>query len=273
MSLKVNKISFSALRYLFDLDGTLYLDGTPLKGAVELLEFLNRKKIEFKLVTNNSSESRVVYMNKLGDMGFDVGEEQILTSGLATVEYLKREAISRVFLLGTPALEKEFESLGICLTHEDPEAVVLSFDKTLTYRKLEIAHGLLQKGTPYIATHPDFVCPTQEGSIPDCGSFIALLEASTGRRPVIVGKPSPLMVEMAFSGEDFKQNETIIIGDRLYTDMAMGCQAGILSGLVLSGEASRKDLDQSSLKPDFIFEGVFEILDQLIEEEQDAHLS
>lgn len=268
MSLKVDKISFSSLRYLFDLDGTLYLEGSPLRGALELIAYLNAQKIEFKLVTNNSSESREVYLTKLRQMGFEVFREQVLTSGLATIEFLKRRSISKIFLLGTPALEEEFESSGISLTNSSPQAVVLSFDKTLTYRKLEIAHSFLKKGVPYIATHPDFVCPMSDGDIPDCGSFIALLEASTSRKPTIIGKPSPLLVEMAYSGDHFIKNQTIMIGDRIYTDMAMGFEAGILTGLVLSGEASRKDLATLAVRPDFIFEGVFEILDRLIQEDE-----
>jgi len=266
MSKTKDSFSFRSLRYLFDMDGTLYLDNSPLKGAVELISLLKAEEIPFKLVTNNSSESRDRYVERLRVMGFEVGRGQILTSGVATLEYLRREGISSVYLLGTPALEEEFESAGVRLSEKNPQAVVLSFDKTLTYQKLERAHILLRTGIPYIATHPDLVCPTVDGTIPDCGAFMALLETSTSRKPVVIGKPSPLLVEMASDQEDSKDQSTMMIGDRLYTDIEMGKNAGILTGLVLSGEAKREDVESSSTKPDFIFEGVFEILDQIQKE-------
>ncbi|MBT3783446.1 HAD-IIA family hydrolase [bacterium] len=261
---------FQELGFLLDMDGTLYLDNSPLKGAIEFLEFLYKQKIPFCLVTNNSSESRDRYVTRLETMGFLIRREQILTSGVATIVYLKRKEISRVYLLGTPALESEFEDGGIQMTSSNPEAVVLSFDKTLSYEKLEIAHHLLLKGIPYIATHPDLVCPTLEGSIPDCGAFISLFKASTSRDPVVIGKPSHLLVELAADLMKEGERQFMMVGDRLYTDMEMGKRAGILTALVLSGEATLEDVERWGSQPDFVFEGVFEILARLKMEMNDA---
>jgi len=245
------------------MDGTLYLENSALEGAQELLSFFDQSSIPYCLVTNNSSCSAATYVSKLSSMGFDLSQEQILTSGLASIYYLREHAIDKVFLLGTPSLEMEFEEAGFTLEDTEPQAVVLGFDKTLTYEKLECAHQFILQGLPYIATHPDLVCPTLSGNIPDCGSFIALLKASTGREPVITGKPYPILVEAACALLQRKAEQMMMIGDRLYTDMEMGVRCGVHTGLVLTGEASPEALEESSYSPTQIFRGVFELLECL----------
>jgi NagD protein len=259
-------MSLKSLGYLLDMDGTLYLEDKALEGALELLSFFEDCKIPYCLVTNNSSCSVSTYISRLGAMGFSVPQDQILTSGLAAIHYLQSSFLERVFLLGTSSLEEEFLDSGLVLDDKDPQAVVLSFDKSLTYSKLETAHRLILQGLPYVATHPDLVCPTLNGSIPDCGSFIALLKASTGREPVIAGKPYPILAKAASTLLKRETGRMMMIGDRLYTDMEMGVRCGVQTGLVLTGEATLKSLEESSYIPTRIFKGVFELLEHLKKE-------
>jgi len=193
-------------------------------------------------------------------MGLPITNKQVFTSGEATIYYLKKEGYGdRIYLLGTPGLEEEFQQSGFHLTDDKPSAVVLGFDMTLTYAKLETACNLIRSGVPFIATHPDLNCPTPDGPIPDCGAMIALITASTDVKPLIIGKPYPQMVDALRNKYGLSPESVAMVGDRLYTDIAMGKSAGIKAILVLSGETVLDDLVDSQVQPDLVANDLGEI--------------
>jgi len=246
--------------YLFDMDGTIYLGPKPISGAAAFIRHLQENGVPFLFLTNNPSSDADYYSKKLNGMGIDATPDNILTAGAATASYLVEETNYRkVYVLGTPCFENELRRTGLTLDDSNPEAVVISFDKTLTYEKLERACLLLAKGLPYIATNPDRVCPTEYGYIPDCGAIAALIESATGRTPRFIGKPSPDFAKMALLKLNAQAGHTAMVGDRLYTDMEMARQAGLASILVLSGETGKNDLEKAAYQPDFIFDSVAEL--------------
>jgi len=240
--------------FLLDMDGTVYLGDHLLPGAEAFLSHLEKKNIPYYFLTNNSSRSRAQYAEKLQRLGLMMNESQVFTSGEATAIYLnKHHPDARLYVVGTPALEDEFTSSGFKLVEEDPDYVVLGFDTTLTYKKIWKLCDFVRAGKPYLATHLDTNCPTETGFMPDIGAMIALVAASTGRQPdVVVGKPNAPMVEAIVAKTGFPASALAMIGDRLYTDIAMGA-AGITTILVLSGETKPDDLTGSPFQPDFIF--------------------
>lgn len=248
--------------FLLDLDGTFYLGDELFPWSLPFVEACKQFGKRFIFVTNNSSQNGAHYVSKLRSMGVEITADQVFTSGQATIFYLKKYSYpKKIYLLGTPALEEEFSAEGFCLTDKDPEAVVLGFDLTLTYEKLERACHFIRKGLPFIATHPDFNCPTPQGPIPDCGSMIALITASTGVKPKVIGKPNAEMIEALRAKYGLEDPKTAaMVGDRLYTDIAMGNAAGITSILVLSGETTRDDLAGSDTRPDISVEHLGELI-------------
>ena len=246
--------------FLIDMDGTLYLGGRSIDGAAEFIRFLEESGRGYLFFTNNCSVDAGYYVEKLGRMGIVTTADRILTSGEATARYLEAQTdYGRVYVVGTPSLEKELGGAGFEVTETKPDVVVVGFDTTLTYAKLETACRLLREGVPYIATNPDRVCPTETGYIPDCGSIVALLEAATGRRPRFIGKPNPEMARMGMDKLGAGPETTAMVGDRLYTDMQMAYDAGMASILVLSGETGREALDGVARRSDFVFESVREL--------------
>jgi 4-nitrophenyl phosphatase/NagD protein len=239
---------------MLDMDGTFYLGDQLLPGALEFMAYLQDMGIDYLFLTNNSSKHGGIYADKIRKMGFDVDESKIFTSGEATTIYIKNKTNYRsVYLVGTPALEEEFGVSGFLLTDKNPDAVVLGFDTTLTYEKIWKFCDFVREGLPYIATHPDFNCPTETGFMPDIGSFIALVEASTERLPdIVIGKPHNHIVDAVVEKTGYGLNEIAMIGDRLYTDIALG-KAGIMTILVLSGETNEVDLKTSEFQPDLVF--------------------
>lgn len=245
---------------LLDMDGTLYLGDRPIDGAADLIHFLDKSRLSYLFVTNNCSVDANHYAEKLGRMGIDTTADHVLTSGEATARYLSSETeFRRLYVVGTAPLENELSEAGFELTDANPDVVVIGFDTTLTYAKLESACQLLSAGIPYVATNPDRVCPTETGYIPDCGSIVALLEEATGRRPFFVGKPNPEMARMGMQKIGAEPEATAMIGDRLYTDMQMAYDTGLASILVLSGETAREDLEGVERRPDHVFESVREL--------------
>ncbi len=253
----------SSLRaFLIDMDGTTYLGHRLLLGAKGFFRLLDRRRIPYLFFTNNSSKDRFLYRDKLVGMGLNVTPDQIITSGEATALYLSTRTLHRrLYVLGTPSLECEFRDAGFVLAEEDVDAVVLGFDTTLTYAKLERACRLLRAGAAFLATHPDKVCPTERGPVPDCGSMAALVTTATGIRPIVVGKPSRLMVDMALRklGATYRPRDVAIVGDRLYTDIRMGRRAGLTAILVLSGETRREQLEKTRDMPDHVFASIREL--------------
>ena len=245
---------------VFDLDGTLYKGKTLFPTTIPLLNLLDSLNISYTFITNNSSLDAKGYVKKLNKLGIPASIDNVFTSGLATISWLKKNMpyAKKLFILGTRALRKEFSENGFVITGEDPEsppdAVIVGFDKELYYGKLCMAAWWISQGKPYIATHPDRMCPTDEKIwLVDCGAFIKCLEESTGIRPyAVLGKPSPSMITGAIDKLNIKKTQTAMIGDRLYTDMKMAKTTGVLSVLVLTGETTEEMLEKSQIKPDIV---------------------
>ncbi|MBN2043565.1 MAG: HAD-IIA family hydrolase [Anaerolineales bacterium] len=258
--MSANKKLKAAKCFLIDMDGTTYLEARLLPGAAEFVSCLDEIGFPYFFLTNNSSRSQADYVTKLGKLGLSIPPEKIFTSGEATALYLsKQKPGARIYLAGTPSLEAEFIRFGFELTNESPDFVVLGFDTTLSYEKLVQLCDFVRQGLPYIATHPDINCPVEGGFIPDIGAIMALVESSTGRAAdVIVGKPHTPMVEAIVEKTGFEAGEIIMVGDRLYTDIALGV-AGLGTVLVLSGETKVEDLQSSPYQPDLVVENLAEL--------------
>jgi len=248
--------------FLLDLDGTLYLGKKVFAYARRFLRELRRRGKGYVFLTNNSSRSVSAYVRKLRGMKIEATAEDIYTSGNATIDYITRCKLpKRIFLLGTPSLERQFERAGFELTDREPKMVVIGFDTTLTYERLDRVCRLVRSGLPYLATHPDRVCPIEEGqSIPDCGAIAAAIHAATGRRPLCLGKPSRYMARGALERLGVARRAAAMVGDRLYTDVRFGLQNGMTSILVLSGETTRSAVRTSRWKPDLVLPTVADIL-------------
>lgn len=242
---------------LFDMDGTIYLGDKLLPGAAEFIDHLEEIGFPYFFLTNNSSRSRQDYLEKLAGMGLPTPPEKIFSSGEATAIYLTKQSPgAKIHLVGTPSLEEEFKRFGFQLTNEDPEFVVLGFDTTLTYQKLVKLCYFVRAGKPYIATHPDINCPTEDGFIPDIGAIMALVKASTGRdADVVVGKPHQPIVDAIVEKSGYPATEIMMVGDRLYTDIALGL-AGLRTALVLTGEAGIEDLPSAPHQPDLVVQDI-----------------
>ncbi len=253
--------------FLFDLDGTVYLGDQLLPGAEDLLSYLDQESRPYFFLTNNSSRSRVDYSIKLAKYGLDIPLEKIFSSGMATAIFLKKQNPgSKIYLVGTPSLEEEFRTYGFQLVDDDPDYAVLGFDTTLTYQKIWKFCDFVNEGIPYIATHPDINCPAPDGFMPDIGAMMAMIQSSTGKvADIVVGKPNPSMVEAIVELTGFEPGQLTMVGDRLYTDIAMG-KAGIHTVLVLSGETKREDLSKAPWQPDLVCEDLRELLDVLRED-------
>ncbi len=250
--------------FLLDMDGTFYLGSRLLPGALELIHLLNQRGVRFLFLTNNSSRTREEYADKIRRFGLDLSEEAIFTSGEATAIYLaQRKPGASLYLVGTPALEREFIQHGFRFSDEDPDFVVLGFDTTLTYEKIHKLCDLVTEGVPYIATHPDINCPTETGFMPDIGAMMAMVAASTGKQPdVIIGKPYSPIVEAITEKLNLPVDALCMVGDRLYTDIALG-KTGLTTVLVLSGETHAEDLPTTPFKPDFVMRDLSELVAQL----------
>lgn len=251
--------------FLLDMDGTIYLGDQLLPGAREFWALAAERGMPVQLLTNNSSKNRDSYVRKLSTMGLPVLPEQILTSGEATAQYLHYQLPgARVALFGTPDLEREFIDCGFVLDFDTPEYVVLGFDMTIDYAKLTRLCDLVRAGLPYIATHPDFNCPIKGGFIPDIGAMMAFVTASTGREAdIIIGKPNRYIVDMAAKRLNLPVESLCMVGDRLYTDVAMGRYSPVHTALVLSGETKREDLADAPHSPDYVFRGLDELAERL----------
>lgn len=251
--------------FLLDMDGTFYLSDRLLEGALRFIDLLREQKKEFLFLTNNSSKHRRQYAEKITRLGLPLAEESVLTSGEATALYLKKQHPgANTFLVGTPSLEEEFRQHGFRLVQQEPQFLVLGFDTTLTYQKLWSLCNFVREGIPYIATHPDFNCPTENGWMPDVGAMIAFVKAATGREPdLVVGKPNRLIVDAAAAKMNLQVDQLAMIGDRLYTDIALGQSSGIVTVLVLSGETKIEDLKDSPFQPDYTFQNLAGVADWL----------
>ena len=247
--------------FLLDMDGTFYLGDRLIDGSLSFIDRVQKTGRDFLFLTNNSSHNAAFYVERLHRMGLDVPRSRILTSGEATCEVISEKyPAKRAYVLGNEYLIEEFHEAGIPVDDANPEIAVIGFDTTLTYEKMRKICDLVRTGLPYIATHPDFNCPTENGFMPDIGAIIAFIEASTGRRPdLIVGKPNTGIVEAAVRRTHIAPAQMAMVGDRLYTDIETGIRSGMLSVLVMSGETTREMLASSATRPDYTFDRLCDI--------------
>ncbi len=254
------KLDSNKKYFILDMDGTFYLGDQLLEGSLEFISKVKQSGKNFLFFTNNSSRNREVYVEKLAGMGCYIDKSQVISSGTVTIDYLKKSWKNpRVYLLGTPILEKDFQDKGIELTEDNPDAVVVGFDTTLNYEKLSQACTLIRSGIPFIATHPDNNCPTETGPIPDCGAMCAFITQSTGVLPKYLGKPYAETLNYILDYLNCTKDELVFVGDRLYTDIAIGANNGATSVLVLTGETKLEDVDSSDVKPDIIVERLIDL--------------
>ncbi len=251
--------------FLFDMDGTLYLGDRLYEFTPRLLQSIKANGGRYLFMTNNSSKSVKAYIEKMSKLGIEAEHDDFITSSQATAYYLKKHyANSLLYVCGTESLKTELRENGFSITDDvaKTDCIVMGFDTELNFKKLhDISYMLCtRKDILYIATNPDYVCPTEFGSVPDCGSVCDMLYNVSGRRPVFIGKPEPLMPILAMEKAGAEKNETAVIGDRIYTDIKSGLNAGVLTILVMSGETTKEILEKSEDKPHIVMEDAGEIL-------------
>lgn len=259
-----------------DMDGTIYLGKTLFPFTIPFLEKLDRMGITYSFLTNNPSESIEHYIKKLERMGVPCTQDQMYSTTTAAIDYIRTHfpEARKLFLLGTPSMISQFEDAGFVSTADDPEdvpdVVVAAFDKTLAYPRLCRCAWWISRGLPYIATNPDWVCPTDEKTIlVDCGSICACLEGATGRKPdVVIGKPNPDILLGVLGKRGLKPEEGAMIGDRLYTDVKTALNVGACGVLVLSGESTMDTVRESPDVPTFICRDIEEFGNLLEESRQ-----
>ncbi|MGP4073291.1 HAD-IIA family hydrolase [Piscibacillus sp. B03] len=251
--------------YIFDLDGTVYLDDEPIKGAVEAINKLKSRGNRVVFLTNKSIARRTDYVRKLNSMGILCTINEVVNSNFITARFLKSKLKSHeaVFVIGERPLYEELDELGIQMTDNPLSAafVVVGWDRQFNYEKLSQAFIAYQNGAKIIATNPDRTCPTMDGMIPDCGAMIGAIEGATGK-PVdfITGKPSKLMIEYVVNDIfNIKPNKCYMIGDRLETDIVMADDYGVNSVLVLTGITKRTEMTKNDIQPTFILNSVAEL--------------
>ena len=251
--------------FLLDMDGTFYLGGELIEGSLDFIDRVLATGRNYMFLTNNSSHNANFYVEKLRRMGLETDRSHILTSGEATCEKLRAlYPGKRAFVLGNEYLLEEFKEAGVPVDDANPDIVVVGFDTTLDYDKMRRVCDFVRAGLPYIATHPDFNCPTETGFMPDIGAILAFIEASAGRRPdLVVGKPNTGIVEAVLRRTGLRVDQLAMVGDRLYTDIETGLRSGMLSILVMSGETTEAMLAESDTVPDLKFDRLSDMIPML----------
>ena len=254
--------------FLLDMDGTIYLDDDLFEGTLDFLAYVRKIGGRYLFLTNNSSKGVDKYVEKLARLGIESEPDDFLTSTEATISYLKTRNHNKIYAFGTESFRRQLADAGLPITdklEEGIDCLCLSNDQELTFKKLEDASILLLKHeVEYIATNPDWVCPTWYGSVPDCGSFAEMLFRATGKRPKFIGKPEPDMIYLALEKTGYEKKDALMLGDRLYTDIASGVNAGIDTVFVLSGEGTMADLEVSPEKPTYIKQNIKELYEELV---------
>lgn len=251
--------------FLFDMDGTIYRENDLFDGVKELFKSIENNGGIYVFITNNSSKSVSDYVKKLENMGLDVTEENFFTSTQASTRLFKKQFGDKlIYSQGTRSFIKELKDSGLNVTEvydENAQAVLVGFDPELTGDKLRNTCKMLTKhDVPYFATNPDWVCPVDFGAVPDCGSMCFGIEKATGKMPIFIGKPQPTMINVVMEKFGCTKDQTVVFGDRIYTDIASGYNAGVDTVLVLSGEATMKDYENSEIKPTFVLNSVKDLL-------------
>ena len=252
--------------FLFDLDGTLYLGEKLIGNAAQTLQTLREMDKKVVFLTNNSSKTEAEYREKLTKLGLYQENDIIYTSAKATAFYLNKHfPKKKVYLVATEAVSEEFRNAGIILSDEEPEVAVLSYDVELTFEKIRKLDYFLKHGVVFLATHADDVCPAEDSSIPDVGSFLAMFERSSGRKPDrIIGKPNSDMAKGVAAETGFKESELCMVGDRMYTDIRFAGNNGMKSILVLSGETNLLNMNKYRDVPDLILPSVNELVKKTV---------
>ena len=249
--------------FLLDMDGTIYLSDRLFDQVPEFLDFVKQIGGRCLFLTNNSSRGVEGYIEKMRRFGIETVREDFLTSVDATIAYLHQQlAGKKCYVFGTKSFYAQLHSAGISVTdrlEDDVDVLLCGFDTELTFQKLEDACILLQRGVEFVATNPDWVCPTWYGSVPDCGSVCEMLFRATGKRPKVIGKPQPEMVYLALQRTGFAPEQAVMVGDRLYTDIACGVNAGIDTVFVLSGEGTEKDIETYQIHPTWVMPHISEL--------------
>jgi 4-nitrophenyl phosphatase len=261
--------SFRDVRHLLiDLDGVLYVGDESLVGAQELIDRLRRSGITFRLVTNNATRTPAQYVAKLAAMGIRVAEDEVFTSALATALFLRKQrGVQTAYIIGEQGLLQALQGDGLVLEDERPDWVIVGLDRRLTYEKLTTAAIAIRNGARFVGTNPDRSLPTERGLAPGNGAILAALTAATGVQPTVIGKPEPLMLELAMSQLGGTLEDTVMLGDRLDTDI-QGAQAlGIPSILVLTGVSTRADLESSRVQPSLVVDDLADLLRYWMEDE------
>ena len=250
--------------FLLDMDGTLYLGDRLFPDTLAFLKEIRGRGADYLFLTNNSSRGTADYIRKLTGLGIPCQAEDFFTSTHAAIHYLsKNHPGSLVYALGTASFKDQLHKAGIrVIDRLTPgiDCLLMGYDTELTYQKLVDACHLINQGLPYLATNPDWVCPTAEGFLPDCGAMAQMLEHATGRLPHVLGKPRPDIALLALEQKGCRPEEAVLIGDRVYTDIACARAAGLSGVLVLSGETKREALADSHIQPDFVCDSVSGLL-------------
>lgn len=250
--------------FLFDMDGTIYKEDKLFDGVVELLNYIKYIGGKYVFITNNSSKSVTDYISKLNSFKINTTEEDFFTSSQATIVYLKENyPKKKIYCQGTKSLLNELKSANInvtCDVEDDIDVILVGFDTELTSEKLRKTCELLNRDLPFIATNPDLRCPVSFGYIPDCGSICNMLTAATYKKPIYIGKPEATMINLVRDKYHFTKDETVVIGDRLYTDIASGLNASVSSLCVLTGEATIEDITEGEIKPTYTLNSITDIL-------------
>lgn len=253
--------------FLLDMDGTLYIDNNIFDGTKEFLNYINSIGGKYVFLSNNSSRGIDSYIEKMKKMGITCTPNDFMTSTDVCIKELKKNYENEVvYVCGTKSFKKQLEDSNIKIREElsdDITMLLLGYDTELTYKKLEDCCILLNRNVKYMATHPDMVCPTSYGYAPDCGSLIEMLYTATEKRPIVVGKPKKEIALYAMEKFGFTKDETCLIGDRIYTDILCGVNAGIDTVFVLSGEGVKEDIKKYNIYPTYIKENVKSILESI----------
>jgi HAD superfamily hydrolase (TIGR01450 family) len=254
--------------FLLDMDGTIYLDEELFDGTLDFLDYVRRIGGRYLFLTNNSSKGIDKYIEKLARLGIESVPEDFLTSTEATIAYLKGKGHKKIYAMGTASFCRQLRDAGLNVTESVEEGIdclCISNDQELTFKKLEdVSYLLLKCDLDYIATNPDWVCPTAFGSVPDCGSFAEMLYRVSGKRPKFIGKPQPDMIYHALTRTGYEKDDALMLGDRLYTDIASGVNAGVDTVFVLSGEGTLADIEVSEEKPTYVRNNIRELYEELV---------
>ncbi len=269
MSFSWDKCSLNKYSLFFlDMDGTLYLGDKLIDGTKEFLDTLKAKGKKIVYLTNNSSKNKYSYLQKMQKLGIECQLDEFFTSGEATAIYLqKHHPNAKVFLMGLPPLQQDLEEYGLQVingTEQKPDIVLLGFDQELTYQKIWQACDWIRDGVPYYATHGDFNCPLEGGKVmPDAGAMIMMIEGSTGLVPTVIGKPNRIILDMASEKYGVPLSQSVMIGDRLYTDIRLRETSGIDTILVLSGETTTQMHDESPYQASAVYGSVKDMINEL----------